>query len=90
MQSVSLCSLPHDSAAPNLVAGHELVLVHDVLQDLVERVSNVRVAVGVRRPVVQHPFRSAVGLLCPDARLDRRPALHRALTLTARTFRFHW
>src|SRR6202044_1608949 len=41
-------------------AEHLLALGHHILEDLVERVADMNVAVGVRRPVVQHKARSAL------------------------------
>ena len=50
-------------------AGHVAALDDDVLEDLVDRVADVDVAVGVRRPVVQHEHRAALRGLA-DALVD--------------------
>ena len=57
------------------LALEELVPVDEVLEDLVERVADVQVAVGVRRPVVQHELvaRVAGGELLVD--LDEKMLL---------------
>ena len=44
-------------------AEHLLALGHDVLEDLVERVADMDVAVGVGRAVMQHEFGAAAGRL---------------------------
>ena len=50
-------------------AGHRLRLDDDVLEDLVDRVAEMDRAVGVRRAVVQHERRPALGLRA-DARVQ--------------------
>ncbi len=51
------------------IAAHILVLDDDVLHDLVERVAEMDVAVGVRRTVVEHVARTA-GALRQHARVE--------------------
>jgi hypothetical protein len=66
---VLLLDLPFDRQAVavparhviGVEAEHLLALGHDVLQDLVERVPNMDVAVGVGRAVMQHEFGAALG-----------------------------
>ena len=61
---IVLLDLPFDRQAVTIparnvigiLAQHLLAAGHDVLEDLVERVPDVDVAVGVGRPVVQHEF----------------------------------
>ena len=56
-------------------AQHLLALGHDVLEDLVERMPDMDVAVGVGRAVMQHEFRSPGGVLAqPVVEADLVPA----------------
>ncbi|MGX0965827.1 hypothetical protein AB7M63_006276 [Bradyrhizobium japonicum] len=66
---VLLLDLPFDRQAVAVPAGHVigveaehlLALGHDVLEDLVQRVPDMDVAVGVGRAVMQHEFGAALG-----------------------------
>jgi hypothetical protein len=44
-----------------ILAQHLLRAVDDVLEDLVERVADMDVAIGIRRAVMQHEFGLALG-----------------------------
>src|SRR5436853_388861 len=57
-------------------AKHLLALCHHVLEDLVQRVANMDVAVGVGRSVMQHEFGAAARALAQLAvEVDLVPAL---------------
>ena len=88
---VLLLDLPFDRQAVavparhvvGVVAEHLLAARHQVLEDLVERVPDMDVAVGVRRAVVQDEFRPAVRRLAqalveaelrPSARASPAPS----------------
>src|SRR5690349_12467746 len=59
-------------------AGHRLGLDDDVFEDLVQRVAEMDMAVGVRRPVVQHELRRTLPLLANAAvEVHRVPARNR-------------
>ncbi len=59
-----------------VLAQHLLGAADQVLQDLVERVADMQVAVGVGRAVVQHELRAALALLAkPVPQLHVGPAL---------------
>ncbi|MET3160875.1 hypothetical protein ABIF34_007900 [Bradyrhizobium japonicum] len=68
---VLLLDLPFDRQAVAVPAGHVvgveaehlLALGHDVLENLVQRVADMDVAVGVGRAVMQHEFGAALGFL---------------------------
>ncbi len=68
---VLLLDLPFDRQAVavparhviGIEAEHLLALGHHVLEDLVQRMPDMDVAVGVRRPVMQHEFGAAGGRL---------------------------
>ena len=58
-------------------AKHVVRLDDEVLEDLVERVTHVDLAVGVRRPVVQQVLRGALaGRANPAVKVHRVPAGH--------------
>ncbi len=44
-----------------VLAQHALAAGHDVLEDFIQRMADVDIAVGVGRPVVQHEFRASGG-----------------------------
>ena len=66
---ILLLDLPLDRQAVAVPAGHVIRIVaehllaarHHVLEDLVERVADMDVAIGVRRPVVEDEARPALG-----------------------------
>ncbi len=58
-----------------VLAQHLLRAVDHVLQDLVQRVADMEMAVGVRRAVMQHEFLASLrGLAQPAVQIHRRPA----------------
>ncbi len=59
-----------------VLAQHLLRAVDHILQDLVQRVADMEMAVGIRRPVVQHEFLAPRRRLAqPPVKPDRLPAL---------------
>ena len=81
---VLLLDLPFDRQAVavparhvvGIEAEHLLALGHHVLEDLVQRVPDMDVAIGVGRAVMQHEFGPAAGLLAqPVVEADLVPAL---------------
>ncbi|MGY3355791.1 hypothetical protein ACVWZK_002454 [Bradyrhizobium sp. GM0.4] len=68
---VLFLDLPFDRQAVAVPTGHVvgveaehlLALGHDVLEDLVQRVPDMDVAIGVGRAVMQHEFGAALGFL---------------------------
>ncbi|CEG09334.1 hypothetical protein BN961_02759 [Afipia felis] len=72
-----------------IVAEHLLALGHKVLEDLIERVADMDVAVGVGRPIMQHEFRTVLGLLAqPLVQADLVPA-RQEVRLALRQARAH-
>ena len=81
--AILFLDLPFDRQAVRVPAGdvthalpgHAVRPHDDVLQDTVQRVADVQVAVGVDRPVMQHPWRAGGHLrLRPVPQADALPA----------------